>query len=265
MTTNVNAESKEAAELRRLADQLYEGARRGVVDPTLSAPSSDLDVALRVQLAVLDRWRAAGERLGGWKSGLTSRAARDMLGKGFRPFGFMLESRILPSGAHLKRSAIGRCKVEAELCVIMKTPLRGAVDPAAARAAVGAIAPAFEINELRFPSFPPPFLLLADNLAQWGAVVGRPFAPPPPRLVDTTVQLMVDGKVIDVATPGDTMDDPFVALARMTTTLDRFGLGLEAGQRVITGAFADVAVPGACTVTARFGDWGDVSITFDDA
>lgn len=264
MTTNAEG-SREPDELRRLADQLYEGARRGAVDAALIAPSSDLDVALRVQLAVLDRWRAAGERLGGWKSGLTSRAARDMLGKGFRPFGFMLDSRILPSGAHLKRSAIGRCKVEAELCVIMKAPLRGAVDPAAARAAVGAIAPAFEINELRFPSFPAPFLLLADNLAQWGAVVGGPCGPPATRLVDTTVELMKDGQVIETATPGDTMDDPFVALSRLATTLDRFGLGLEPGQRVITGAFADVVVTGACTVTARFGDWGEVSITFDDA
>ena len=265
VTRSVDAGFAEEAELRRLADQLFEGARRGSIDGTLSSPSNDLDVALRVQLAVLDRWRAAGERLGGWKSGLTSRAARDMLGKGFRPFGFILESRILPSGAHLKRSAIGRCKVEAELCVIMKTPLRGAVDPDAARAAVGAIAPAFEINELRFPSFPAPFLLLADNLAQWGAVVGRPCALPPTRLVDTTVELILDGKVVEVATPGDTMDDPFVALARLATTLDRFGLGLEAGPRVITGAFADVVVPGACTVTARFGDWGEVAITFDDA
>lgn len=265
MNTNVGTGSVNDAELQRLADQLFEGARRGVVDSALPTPSSDLDVALRVQLAVLDRWQAAGERLGGWKSGLTSRAARDMLGKGFRPFGFILESRILPSGAHLKRSAIGRCKVEAELCVIMKTPLRGPVDPAAARAAVGAIAPAFEINELRFPSFPAPFLLLADNLAQWGAVVGTPCAPPMTRLVDTTVELLLDGQVVEVATPGDTMDDPFVALARLATTLDRFGLGLEAGQRVITGAFADVVVTGACVVTARFGDWGDVSITFDKA
>ena len=265
MTTGVDTGPDADAEVRRLADHLFEGARRGVVDGTSLTSSSDLDVALRVQLAVLDRWRAAGERLGGWKSGLTSRAARDMLGKGFRPFGFILESRILPSGTHLKRSDIGRCKVEAELCVIMKTPLRGAVDPAAARAAVGTIAPAFEINELRFPNFPPPFLLLADNLAQWGAVVGRPCAVPATRLVDTTVELMRDGQVVEVATPGDTMDDPFVALARLAATLDRFGLGLEAGQRVITGAFADVVVPGAGTVTARFGNWGDVSVTFDNA
>ena len=265
MTANVGAGFEEDAEVRRLADHLFEGARRGVVDSTPLTPSSDLDVALRVQLAVLDRWRAAGERLGGWKSGLTSRGARDMLGKGFRPFGFILESRILPSGAHIKRSTIGRCKVEAEFCVILKTSLRGAVDPGAARAAVEAIAPAFEINELRFPGFPPPFLLLADNLAQWGAVVGRPCAPPETRLVDTTVELMLDGQVVEVATPGDTMDDPFVALARLATTLDRFGLGLEAGQRVITGAFSDVAVSGACTVTARFGDLGDVTVTFDEA
>ena len=263
MITNVEP-SEGQRELERLADLLFEGARRGVVDPALTAPSSDLDVALRIQLAVLDRWRAAGEQLGGWKSGLTSRAARDMLGKGFRPFGFMLDSRILPSGAHLKRSAIKRCKVEAELGVIMKAPLRGVVDPAAARAAVGAIAPAFEINELRFPSFPAPFLLLADDLAQWGAVFGSPCAPPATRLVDTTVTLLKDGNVVETATPGETMDDPFVALSRLAATLDRFGLGLEAGQRVITGAFADVVVDGPCTIAARFGDWGEVSLTFDD-
>lgn len=263
MNTDVYDSSGEDAELRRLADHLFEGARRGVVDSTPVTASNDLDFALRVQLAVLARWRAAGERLGGWKAGLTSRRARDMLGQGFRPFGFMLDSRILPSGAHVKRSTIGRCKVEAEFCVIMKAPLRGVVDPSAARAAVEAVAPAFEINELRFPEFPASFLLLADNLAQWGAVVGRPRTPPDARLVDTTVELLLDGQVVEVATPGDTMDDPFVALTRLAATLDRFGLGLEAGQRVITGAFSDVVVSGACTVTARFGDLGEVTVTFD--
>jgi 2-keto-4-pentenoate hydratase len=155
-----------------------------------------------------------------------------------------------------------QCRIEPELCVIMKSPLKGSnVTVAEARRAVGAIAPAFEINDIRTRTEWGRPLLLADGLAQWGIVVG-PHVPVRDGLENTTVKFFADDKLLASETPGDQMDDPFLSLARMCSVLDRFGLGLEPGQPVITGAFCRSPVSGSGTFRAEFGEIGDVSITF---
>jgi 2-keto-4-pentenoate hydratase len=136
-----------------------------------------LDEALEMQLRVLRRFEAEGERLGGWKVGLTTGKARDRMRKDFRPFGYVLQSRIFPSGATVPVAKIMHCHVEPELCLITGSPLRGAaVGVTEAKAAVRAIAAVFEINEMRMRTNTSQALLLADGLAQWGVVVG-PEAP----------------------------------------------------------------------------------------
>lgn len=218
--------------------------------------------ALAVQLRILDRFIAAGERLGGWKVGLTSGAARDRLGKDFRPFGYVLHSRIFPSEAAVPVTNIINCAVEPELCLIVGAPLRGdAVDVAEAKAAVRAVVPAFEINERRVGSDAGPAVLLADGLAQWGIVVG-PEAPVRDGLVETTVELYCDGQLIETKTPGATMDDPYLSLSRLCSLLHKYGLGLEPGQPVITGSFCHHVVRRPSTYRAVFSDLGDVSLRF---
>ena len=55
--------------------------------------SDPRDEGLRRQLANL------GDRLvAGWKIGLTSGIARDSMGQGFRPFGYILADRVFASG-----------------------------------------------------------------------------------------------------------------------------------------------------------------------
>ena len=72
---------------------LYDARARGKA-LVLEAPLKlDRHQGLALQLEVLSRFRDAGEKLGGWKIGLTSGPGRDAMGKGFRPFGFILETR----------------------------------------------------------------------------------------------------------------------------------------------------------------------------
>jgi len=246
----------------QLVDTLFK-ARRDGVEPALGADHGlDLDSALKVQVAVLDRFVKSGEQLGGWKAALTSGTSRDMMGKDFRPFGYVLQSKILASGDRVSLRQMFQCRIEPELCVIMKAPLKGAaVTAAQARQAVGAIAPAFEINDIRTRTEWGRPLLLADGLAQWGIVVG-PHVPVRDGLENTTVKFYADDKLLATETPGDQMDDPFLSLARMCGVLDRFGLGLEPGQPIITGAFCRSPVNGPGTFRADFSGIGDVSISF---
>jgi 2-keto-4-pentenoate hydratase len=247
----------------QVAEALHQARKHGNEPAALAGLELDHDAALAIQLQVLDRFKAEGEALGGWKAALSSGTSRDMMGKDFRPFGYVLKSKILKSGARVSRAQMFQCRIEPELCVIMKAPLRGAaLNATDARNAVGAVAPAFEINDIRTRSEWGRPLLLADGLAQWGIVVG-PHAPVRDGLAGTTVRFFENDKLIETATPGEQMDDPFLSLARMCAVLDRFGLGLEAGQPVITGAFCRTAVKPASLYRAEFSGIGDVSVSFD--
>ena len=245
-----------------LVDALYAARRNGSQPSGLEQVELDLEEALAVQLGVLARFETAGERRGGWKVGLTSGNARDRMGKDFRPFGYVLQSRILSSGSTAPVSKILNCSVEPELCLILGAPLRGeSVDVAEAKAAVRAVAPAFEINERRVGPNPSHALLLADGLAQWGIVVG-PEAPVRDGLIDTTVEFHRDEQLVETKTPGSTMDDPYLSLSRLCRFLHKYGVGLEPGQPVITGSFCHHAVRQPGRYRAVFSGIGEVSIQF---
>ncbi|PWU43661.1 hypothetical protein DLE60_24240 [Micromonospora globispora] len=240
----------------------FVAARLGaVVEPGMSAAQHDIHEALGLQLAVLDRLVDGGERLAGWKVGLTSGARRDVMGKGFRPFGYLLESRTLASGDVLGHDRIRSCYLEPELCLVLGAPLRGDVDPATARSAVRGVAPAFELNEVRLSGGADDPTTIADGLGNWGIVVG-PEAPVRAGLTDVTVDLWHDDTLVARRTPGAAMDDPYLSLSRLCALLHRYGRGLEAGQRVITGSFCNQSVSGPGTWRAAFSDVGEVTVRF---
>jgi 2-keto-4-pentenoate hydratase len=241
---------------------LYEARRNGTPPSCIDQIPSELDEVLALQLRILNRFETEGERLGGWKVGLTSGEARDRMGKDFRPFGYVLQSRIFRSGVTFPVGPIMNCHIEPELCLTIGSPLRGPeVDREQAKTAVRAVAPAFEINEIRVQPDKGHAPLLADGLSQWGIVVG-PEVPVRERLVETTVEFSCDGQVVKTKTPGTTMDDPYLSLSRLCRLLDKFGLGLEPGQPVITGSFCRHAVTQAGIYTADFSDIGAVSVRF---
>lgn len=241
-------------------------ARKEGRPPRPAAPvGADHDEGLTMQLAVLDRFAREGRALGGWKAGLSTGRSRDALGVDFRPFGYVLADRILPSGARIRHDPIFDCRIEPELCVVLAHPLHGdAVTEEEAQAAIGAIAPAFEINEVRVGMKAEPALFLADGLANWGVVVGPERPPPATREgFATRVTLRRDGAIIAESPPDLPMDGPCLALARMCRLLARFGRGLEAGQRVITGAYGQDRVTGPAQYRADFAGIGSVEIAFE--
>lgn len=245
-----------------IIDTLYKGRSSGSQPIGLEQTQLSLEEALELQLGVLGRFQAAGEQLGGWKVGLTSGRARDRMGKNFRPFGYILQSRIFRSGATALLTKIMNCHIEPELCLIVGAPLRGDnVDVAAAKAAVRAVAPAFELNEVRVSPDISQSLMLADGLAQWGIVLG-PEAPVRDGLVDTTVEFYRDDQLVETKTPGATMDDPYLSLARLCRLLHKYGRGLEPGQPVITGSFCHHPVPQPGSYRAVFSGIGEVSVKF---
>lgn len=218
-------------------------------------------------LGLLDRWLAEGEQLGGWKLGLTSGRSRNAFGHGVRPFGFILASRIYDSGAVLGR--LPGLGVENELCWVLAETLAGeSVTAADARRAVAGVAPAFELNQNRLPGDAAPGLRVADNLSQWGLVVGA--AQPVAGLVELdalleelTVTLLRDGELCERVSARGHIDDHFESLARLARELARYGRSLAPGEQVITGAYTRHVVERPGTWRGDFGaTLGEVEVTF---
>jgi 2-keto-4-pentenoate hydratase len=248
-----------------IVDAFWQSACGAPLESARLNGALSLETAARVQLAVLDRHVTAGERLGGWKVGLTSGRSRDAFGPGVRPFGYILQRRIFPSGTRLPLAPIRRCGVENELCFALDAPLAGAATTAdEARAAVGAVAPAFEVNEVRLDDAADNGVRLADDLSQWGLVVGE-WQRPGWHKVDwasVEVALARDGREVERQVARGHIDDHFASIAALTRSLAAVGRGLRAGDRVITGAFTRQAVDAPSRWAGRFDVFGSVTVEF---
>lgn len=126
------------------------------------------------------------------------------------------------------------------------------------------VAPAFEITETRMPQELRriPSIRLGNGLNNWGIVVG-PEHDIDLDLQSLTVEVFKNGVLLDSSSSSQAVvDDPYLSLARICGELARYGLGLEAGMRVITGLLGEPPSIDVGQFTATCGAIGEVSITF---
>ncbi|MCZ6616838.1 MAG: hypothetical protein O7E57_01800, partial [Gammaproteobacteria bacterium] len=156
-----------------LRDQLWDSAVYGKA-PTARGESLSVDQGQTLQLDVLERWLEQGERVAGYKVGLTSGKSRNAFGPGVRPFGYVLQSRILQSGETFNAAEVASCGLENELAfrIDQDLPPREITADDMRRAAAS-VAPGFEINQHRLTADATSGLRVADNLSQYGMVVGE--------------------------------------------------------------------------------------------
>ena len=212
------------------------------LNPNKQAPTSLIESNISIgegqdiQLELLNRWLERGEEIGGWKIGMTSGASRNAMGDGIRPFGFILKSRINSSETMLPLEQLQNGGVENEVCFDFKTRLSNNTSPAQAKNAVNTIYPAFEINQKRLPQSAQSGLRVADNLSNWGIVHGSE-AGAEIEINSIQVTLSHNGKEIERTDSKGHIDDHYESIATLANNLSQYGHSIEAGQKIITGAF----------------------------
>lgn len=202
----------------------------------LSGVDVGFDEGQALQVELLKRHLANGEAIGGWKLGMTSGASRNAMGDGVRPFGFVLKSRVITSGDTLSLATLAKGQVENELCFLMREPLGAGATADDARRAVAGAVPAFEVNQKRLPGDVSAGVRVADDLSNWGIVVGEPVAPPVD-LSGLEVAIHAGGDLIERVASEGHIDDHYETLATLANRLAEFGQSLQAGHYVITGAY----------------------------
>ena len=169
-------------------DDFWVARLRGEFFPQAYFDRLTLDDAYRIQLALIDRRVAGGERQIGWKVGLTAKVIQEQFGFHEPVFACILETQ--PTGHVFGATELIHPGFETELCVRLRRGLEGNVTSEQVRAAVDVIYPSFEIIETRGDLVKQMALALADNGQQRSVVLGAPVHPAPTMALDQVAALI---------------------------------------------------------------------------
>jgi 2-oxopent-4-enoate/cis-2-oxohex-4-enoate hydratase len=248
----------ESSLIQLLGDELYTALRqRAPVDPLTSRHAGlTIEQAYGIQQRMIERRLQDGERIVGKKIGVTSRAVMNMLGVYQPDFGYMLDSMIVSEGDSIPMSTLIQPKAEGEIAFILKRDLMGpGIGNADVLAATECVMPCFEIVDSRIRDWKIKIQdTVADN-ASCGVFVLGDRAVDPKRIDLNTCGMVLEknGEVVATGAGAAALGSPVNAVAWLANTLGRLGIGLKAGEVVLSGALAAM-------VPAKAGDNFRVSI-----
>ena len=257
-----------AAQSLLVAEQT--GQQRGLL--SLDHPGMTLDEAYAVQRAVVGAKLAMGRRQIGWKIGLTSRAMQQALNITTPDSGVLLDDMLFADGAVVPAGRFIQPRIEAEIAFIMGADLGGGhVTRADVVAATAHVAPSLEILDTRILRADPATGrariitdTVSDNAANAGVVLGVPrhaLGAFDLRWVGAVVTR--DGVVEETGLGAGVLNDPVMGIVWLVQRLAAYGMGLRAGDIVLSGSFIRPieAIPGS-RFDADFGAFGRVGIGF---
>jgi 2-keto-4-pentenoate hydratase len=251
-------------DIEAAVEAIWQGHRRGLHHPAAWQGRLSMDHAYRVQLGLLGRYVASGERQAGWKVGLTSRAMQEQQKVHEPVFGFLLESGNASSGTVFDNASLIRPGFENELCIAMAAPLAGpGVTLDQAQAAIGSVAPALEIVERRGDFTADLHLALADNAQQKAFVTGPAVPLGELDLAAVTVEVFVNGISQERARGAEVLGTPVASVTWLANKLAQYGRRLETGALIMSGSFTkQYALSPGHRVEARFSPVGPVRAEF---
>jgi 2-keto-4-pentenoate hydratase len=229
------------------AKALYEARRNRVA----IAPFTDEDPSLgmaegyAVQAELVKLILADGDRIIGYKAGLTSKPMRTMLGVDQPDYGPILASTVYKDGDAISVSRFIQPKVEAEIVLVLGDELRGpGVTVEDARRAVAGAAASMEIVDSRFENWRIKLCDTVADMASNGAVAISENVVPLDGIDVRLIGMVVtrDGALLDTGAGAAALGNPLAVVAWLANTLGADGIGLEPGHVIMTGAL-HAAVP----------------------
>lgn len=221
--------------------------------------------AYRLQDRLREALVAGGDRVAGWKVGFTTRAAQQANEVDEPVSAFLLASGVFLTGGEVPARRFVSPGVEAEIALVMKRDLAGpgVTAPQALLAVEGAL-PALELIDFRYEGKYVGTDVIADGVFASAIVLAaalRPIAD-----LDLALEGLVyehNGSVAATSTAAEVMGNPLNSLAWIANHLGARGLGLRAGDVVMTGSVSKILRPAAGDVVrATYTRLGSVSVRF---
>lgn len=263
--SGLTLEDHVVAVLAARLDQAHTSAV-GIPMLTLEHPGMTLADGYAVQWALQARKLERGERLAGWKVGLTSRAKMLQMGVHHPSYGFLLDSFAIEDGGVVRHAASIHPRVEPELAFVTCRELRGpGCTLAEVLAATEYVLPAIEVIDSRYVNFKFDLpSVVADNSSSSGFALGSVCrAIEDLDLRTLGVVLSLNGAPIGLGATAAVLGHPAASVAMLVDLLGERGLTLPAGSLVLTGGITEAhAVSPGDEVRLDIQQLGGVSIRF---
>jgi 2-keto-4-pentenoate hydratase len=222
-------------DLDATVQEFWAARNRGEFFPAAYFVRLSLDDAYRIQLAMIDRRVAAGERHIGWKVGLTAKVIQEQFGFHEPVFGCILETR--PSGHIYGATELIKPGFETEICMRLGRDFDGPASIDEVRRGIEAIHPSFEIIETRGDFVNQIAVALADNAQQHSIVLGDPRPLGNLDLERVEAQVFLNGQEVASGLGAAVLGNPLESVAWLAGKLGAYGRKLRAGDVVMTGSF----------------------------
>jgi 2-keto-4-pentenoate hydratase len=248
------------------ADALYEARRTKVAIQPFTDAMPDLGMldGYAIQQILVSRLLADGERVAGYKLGLTSAGMQELLGVDQPDFSPIFASTLYADGAVLPVDAFIAPHIEAEIGVVLDSELAGpGCTVADVQMATRGLVAALEIVDSRIHGWRVKLADTVADLASNGAIALSDRIVPidgfDPRLIG--MAFSKNGQVSATGAGAAAMGDPLAAVAWLANTLEPLGQTLPAGGVIMTGALhAMVPVAPGDVFRAEFDRLGSLTI-----
>ncbi|MGI9285222.1 MAG: 2-oxo-hept-4-ene-1,7-dioate hydratase [Pseudomonadales bacterium] len=263
-----------AQQIADAADKLYraEKAQQQIPALTFSYPSMDMDDAYRIQEQWVTRKIADGDRVAGYKIGLTSRAMQMAMNIDTPDYGVLLDSMLFANGSAITANDFTDPRIEVEFAFVMRNSLAG--DDVSLKQVLDAtdyVVPALELIAARSYRTDPEtgytrkvFDTIADNAANAGIIVGDKKIDP--REVDLRwagALLYLNGSIEETGLAAGVMDHPAHGIRWVCKRFSQWGIALQPGQIILSGSFTrPVIVKPGDNIRADYGEFGEISVDF---
>ncbi|SEJ65240.1 2-oxopent-4-enoate/cis-2-oxohex-4-enoate hydratase [Pseudomonas linyingensis] len=256
-------------DIAALGDELFNALRsaEAVAPLTERFPQLSIEDAYAIQQRLIARRLEQGERIVGKKIGVTSQAVMDMLKVDQPDFGQLTDRMIVDQGSSVPMASLIQPKAEGEIAFVLKHDLAGpGVTVADVLRATEGVMACFEIVDSRIQDWKIKIQdTVADNASCGVFVLGdRLVDPRQLDLFTTGMVLEKNGRIVGTGAGAATMGSPVIAVAWLANTLGRLGMGLKAGEVILSGALsAMVPVTSGDQLRMTLAGIGSCSIRFD--
>ncbi len=254
--------------IQQYGDELYQSLldRQPVAPLTDREADITIEDAYQIQLRMIQRRLDAGEHVVGKKIGVTSKVVMDMLKVNQPDFGMLTSGMVFNEGEAVDTSKMIAPRAEAEVAFVLKSDLMGpGVTAADVLRATDCVMPCFEIVDSRIKDWKIKIQdTVADNASCGVLTLGG--LRKSPRDLDLALAGMVlekNGEIISTSCGASVQGSPVNAVAWLANTLGRLGIGLKAGDIILSGSQSPlVPVVAGDSLYCSVGGLGGTSVRF---
>ncbi|WAH37135.1 2-keto-4-pentenoate hydratase [Alicyclobacillus dauci] len=255
--------------LEAIAEEIYrhQTTAEELEKITLRYDGLSVEDAYAIQQLVIQKYTLNGDKLIGWKMGLTSKAKQKSVGVDEAIYGHLLKSMELLT-PEISLEGLIHPRIEPEIAFVFKHRLQGdQITPRDVWLATECVMPAVEVIDSRYKNFSFTLVdVVADNTSSAKFYVGdQAFSPYHCQWSDVGVVMKKNGEVVQTGAGAAVLGHPVRSVIEQVHMLHRIGKCIEPGMLVLTGGITEaVYIHDGDRVSVEFEGLGEMSLSVRD-